>query len=391
MVNLSDMYLMVSRYDEAIAACDRALPSAEQLGWGRTMGAFLRANRAEAMARSGRLAQALEESRPGLEAPGVFAAAVWLLRAEVNVIRGRLSETEEDLREARQHVRASSAAQFAYPLVAVEAELARSRGELEAAHQMLAAVLARDDLAEEPRYRWALLSLTARVESERALSARDEGASVPEDAVAQGEVARSEAASMRTVTPADRGHRALVMAENTRLLNQDEPGAWLVAVEACRAMNEPVPLAYALFRCAEALSSNGETAAATTAANEALELARSTGAAPLDADVSALIRRARLQTAEPSNTAVAAAGVGAETQPGAVERLGLTAREAEVLRLVADGRSNSQIAETLFISRKTASVHVSNILAKLGVSSRVEAAALAHRQGIADAPAGSGA
>jgi DNA-binding NarL/FixJ family response regulator len=60
-----------------------------------------------------------------------------------------------------------------------------------------------------------------------------------------------------------------------------------------------------------------------------------------------------------------------------------------VLRLVADGRSNSQIAETLFISRKTASVHVSNILAKLGVASRVEAAALAHRQGIADAPAGS--
>jgi len=69
-----------------------------------------------------------------------------------------------------------------------------------------------------------------------------------------------------------------------------------------------------------------------------------------------------------------------------VERLGLTARETEVLRLVADGRSNSQIAEVLFISRKTASVHVSNILAKLGVSTRVEAAALAHRRGLADAP-----
>jgi DNA-binding CsgD family transcriptional regulator len=223
------------------------------------------------------------------------------------------------------------------------------------------------------------------------LSARDEGAPVPEDALAQGEAVRAEAASMRTVSPADRGHRALVMAENTRLLNQDEPGAWLVAVEACRAMNEPVPLANALFRCAEATSTNGAIAAATTAAHEALELARSTGAAPLEADVSALIRRARLHTAEPGNTAAPAAGVAAETQPGAVERLGLTAREAEVLRLVADGRSNSQIAETLFISRKTASVHVSNILAKLGVSSRVEAAALAHRQGIADAPAGSGA
>ena len=73
--------------------------------------------------------------------------------------------------------------------------------------------------------------------------------------------------------------------------------------------------------------------------------------------------------------------------PDELERLGLTAREAEVLRLVADGLSNSQIAERLFISRKTASVHVSNILAKLGVSTRVEAAALAHRRGLVRAPA----
>jgi DNA-binding NarL/FixJ family response regulator len=57
----------------------------------------------------------------------------------------------------------------------------------------------------------------------------------------------------------------------------------------------------------------------------------------------------------------------------------LTAREREVLELVAAGRSNGQIAQELFISRKTASVHVSNILAKLGVSTRLEAAAVAHR------------
>lgn len=61
------------------------------------------------------------------------------------------------------------------------------------------------------------------------------------------------------------------------------------------------------------------------------------------------------------------------------ESLGLTHRERDVLRLVAAGRSNRQIAEELFISPKTASVHVSNILAKLGVSGRGEAAALAHR------------
>jgi DNA-binding NarL/FixJ family response regulator len=60
----------------------------------------------------------------------------------------------------------------------------------------------------------------------------------------------------------------------------------------------------------------------------------------------------------------------------------LTQREREVLQLLADGRSNPQIAEALFISRKTASVHVSNILGKLGVASRGEAAAVAHRLGL---------
>jgi DNA-binding CsgD family transcriptional regulator len=61
---------------------------------------------------------------------------------------------------------------------------------------------------------------------------------------------------------------------------------------------------------------------------------------------------------------------------------GLTPRELEVLQLVADGRSNGEIASALFISTKTASVHVSNILAKLGVSGRGEAAAVAHRVGL---------
>jgi DNA-binding NarL/FixJ family response regulator len=58
---------------------------------------------------------------------------------------------------------------------------------------------------------------------------------------------------------------------------------------------------------------------------------------------------------------------------------GLTRREQDVLRLVAAGRSNRQIAGELFISPKTASVHVSNILTKLGVAGRGEAAAMAHR------------
>jgi DNA-binding NarL/FixJ family response regulator len=83
--------------------------------------------------------------------------------------------------------------------------------------------------------------------------------------------------------------------------------------------------------------------------------------------VRALARRARVRLEE------------AEPAEAGIEALGLTQREREVLDLLADGRSNQQIAEELFITRKTASVHVSNILGKLGVTSRGEATAMAHR------------
>jgi DNA-binding NarL/FixJ family response regulator len=90
-----------------------------------------------------------------------------------------------------------------------------------------------------------------------------------------------------------------------------------------------------------------------------------------DAEVRALAQRARLRLDPDAPPAT--------TPPTPTGQLGLTPREAEVLALVAAGRSNRQIAAALFISPKTASVHVSNILAKLGVATRVEAAAVATR------------
>jgi DNA-binding NarL/FixJ family response regulator len=61
---------------------------------------------------------------------------------------------------------------------------------------------------------------------------------------------------------------------------------------------------------------------------------------------------------------------------------GLTPRERQVLALLADGRTNREIGQTLYMAEKTASVHVSRILSKLDVRSRTEAAALAHRVGL---------
>jgi len=88
------------------------------------------------------------------------------------------------------------------------------------------------------------------------------------------------------------------------------------------------------------------------------------------------MRRAR--SSDSANKAPAAPS----PPPDELARFGLSAREREVLSLVSAGRSNGEIGRALFISTKTASVHVSNILAKLGVSGRVEAAGVAHRLGI---------
>jgi len=188
-------------------------------------------------------------------------------------------------------------------------------------------------------------------------------------------------------TAADRGHRALVRAEFARIQSGDTTPAWQDAVAACREMHEPFLIAYASFRNAEALSAGGNASAATTAAAEALQLAQQMGAEPLSEDIKALVRRARLRIESGAPTGVADPPPSSED---GTDRFGLTAREREVLHLVADGRSNSEIAQELFISRKTASVHVSNILAKLGVSTRVQAAALAHRQGLVRSAADAG-
>jgi DNA-binding NarL/FixJ family response regulator len=100
------------------------------------------------------------------------------------------------------------------------------------------------------------------------------------------------------------------------------------------------------------------------------------GAAPLRRDIELLAQRGRLRLEERVDTAVA------PKAPSPAASLGLTHREAEVLALLAEGRTNRQIGRELFITPKTASVHVSRILAKLGVAGRGEAAAVAHRLGL---------
>jgi DNA-binding NarL/FixJ family response regulator len=139
------------------------------------------------------------------------------------------------------------------------------------------------------------------------------------------------------------------------------------------------------WRLAEALAEAGRRDEAQDEWRLAFETADRLGAAPLRAALSDLARRARLRTSVPSRAGAgprSGAGPQSGAGPLASPLAGLTAREHEVLRLLAAGRSNKEIAAELFIAPKTASVHVSNILGKLGAASRTEAAAVAHRNGV---------
>jgi DNA-binding NarL/FixJ family response regulator len=124
-------------------------------------------------------------------------------------------------------------------------------------------------------------------------------------------------------------------------------------------------MARSRWRLAAALAAGGDAAAARAEAGIALAEAQEMGAAPLAEAIRLLGRRARLEL------------------PGATTAVGvLTEREDEVLRLVAKGLTNRQVGAQLFISAKTVSVHMSNVLSKLGVSGRAEAVAVAHQRGL---------
>jgi DNA-binding CsgD family transcriptional regulator len=163
-----------------------------------------------------------------------------------------------------------------------------------------------------------------------------------------------------------RGWLARAEAEWGRARGKNSPAAWQSVVDTFG----PAFVyegARARWRLAEALAERGLRERAEREWKLAMETVERLGAVPLLTALADLARRARL-------------GPRPSTYPPGV-LAALTPREQEVLELLAEGHSNREIAAKLFIAPKTASVHVSNILAKLGASSRTEAAAIAYREG----------
>jgi DNA-binding CsgD family transcriptional regulator len=156
--------------------------------------------------------------------------------------------------------------------------------------------------------------------------------------------------------------RATWDAERTRVAGASDPGAWGAAADAWQILGCPHRAGYAGWRQAQALLDTGPPAAAADALRSAA--AAADGHTPLLDQVRVLADRARIPLQPP------AAVPSGPSPADAPAPYGLTGRELAVLRLLAAGRTNAQIGAELYISPKTAGVHVSNILRKLGVSGR---------------------
>jgi DNA-binding CsgD family transcriptional regulator len=270
-------------------------------------------------------------------------------------------------------------------LGAAHAQIALNHGDLDAAHR--AALDGLDTVTSgelEPGTATTvtLAELGLRIEADRAQLGRARGDLTAEQAAAESTrtvAERTRAQCVRTAAAAlrpemTRAHQALSDAEVGRAEGRSEPDAWQRAANA--SLGIPHRTAYARYREADAvLDSRGDRARAIDALTTAHATAKRLGAEPLDREIEGLARRARIELADPLTPATGLAP--AEPVP-----LGLTSRELEVLRLLAAGYTNPQIGEALYISRKTASHHVSSVLTKLGVRTRVEAAGVAHRLGL---------
>ncbi|MET9822057.1 AAA family ATPase [Streptomyces sp. NPDC006349] len=336
--------------------------------------AWVWGNLAESLISLGRWDEAIEAAdRAG--APGRGPApcgGAALKRAVVTLARGEAAEAARLLARARAaYGTHDPMPQHHLPLAALTVGVAAAEGRLPDARAELVRVLDGGFPPGTQRYGWPLLLSAAAAEADaRALPAAEEGRAEILERLTEA------AKHLTTGAPVWVAHEHWVRAELQRARGRDTPRLWSEAVSAFERLERPYELARVRHRLAGALLATGgedERARATELLRLARTVADHLGARPLSDAVALLGRRARLTLGHPTGPPP----TPEPTDPA--DALGLTGRERDVLRLVSDGRTNRQIAGELFISPKTASVHVSHILAKLGVSGRGEAAAVAHR------------
>jgi len=372
-VGLTDVYTMLGRPREAARLGATGLEVIRGYG---VENAVLEANYIEALLAIGEWDTADEASAAALRA--VTANYPYMLlgqRADLEIGRGQFEEARAHLDAARETLRPDRGLGI-YDVVL--AELALWERRWTEADQAVQDALANASSRQAAQLRVWFCAKGLRAQAELAALARarrdsDAHAGWLDRAEKLITIARVAAAEAAAITPNAAGWLALAEAEYERAGGAAPPELWSEAARTWERLERPPLAAYCRWREAEALVAAGASRTEAGAPlREAHAVATRIGAEPLLREIELLAERARLDLAPPITDSQR------ETQ--SVEKtLGLTPREAEVLTLVARGYTNREIAAALVISVKTASVHVSHILRKLGAPNRLEAAAIAHR------------
>ncbi|MFC5906753.1 helix-turn-helix transcriptional regulator [Streptacidiphilus monticola] len=367
-VNESHHLESVGRSAESYEVARKGLEMTRAHGMTAYNGTLLLGNACEPLISMGRLDEAARLLAEAPAWPGEPKHSDFLerLRGEVALLRGDLAEAAAQLTACRESGMTWQP-QKLIPAATLAVRIASAGGRYADARAEVQAAIEQGLLPGHEREAWVLLAHGAAAEAD----ARH----LPTMAAGRAEALariRAATAGPKALRPWFAAWRGLVEAELARAEGTDTPELWLATAAAFEASGLPSPRDTALYRAAEAQALAGDREAATASARAALALAREHGDARLVREIEQLADRARLALTETPVVRVV------PTASPAFD-FNLTPRERDVLRLLAAGRSNRQIAEQLFISPKTASVHVSNILAKLDVPTRGEAAALAHR------------
>jgi ATP/maltotriose-dependent transcriptional regulator MalT len=377
-VNLADSLHLAGRLDEARAVADEG--AEREL---RANEVWLTILRAELAIEAGDWDEAdhlLDQA--GRRPVGTIRLNLDLRRAELALGRGDHASARTLLVEAAELGADLREPQFSAVLGALRAELERREGDLVAARRAVQEALDSVETCTDDLARLARISAAgASVEADAAQRARDLGDDAAERiALLETDlhVARAEAAADRD-GPLEVAWLLATRAERTRAGGAADPAAFATAAEAWEALERPCPAALLRLREAEAHAQAGDREAAAVAVRSVRESAARLGAAWLRGEADGLAARARLDLGD------GAPEPHAEADPTAAgDPFGLTPRERQVLGLVARGATNREIGAELFMAEKTASVHVSRILAKLDVRSRTEAAGVAHRFRLAE-------